>query len=111
EAWLYTDRQYGSVRPTPVLRSPSFITGFEVLRIEHDAQYTYREWGWDADLVLADKSTRTKRVLVDAEGEIETALAPWLDDVETLGPPQDHDSALVNSPHLGRPEEYPHLWK
>ncbi|MEM6784068.1 MAG: hypothetical protein AAF624_10095 [Bacteroidota bacterium] len=108
DAWLYTDRHY-QTQPTRVLRSPSFITGFDILRIEHDAKYTYRAWGWDADVAWADATTRAKRVFVAAEDEIEAALAPWLNDVEKLGPPQD-DSVLVNCPHPGTPGEYPHLW-
>ena len=111
DAWLHADNTLTAFAPTPVLRDPSLITGFEVRRVEHDARYTDEAWGNDADLALADETTRVRRAFVEAEGEIEAALAPWLDDVEKLGPPQDHDSALVNSSHLGQPDEYPHLWQ
>ena len=109
DAWLHADSTLTAFAPTPVLRDPSFITGFEVRRVEHHARYTDEEWGYDADLALADETTRVLRAFVEAEDEIEAALAPWLNDVTELGPPQDHDSALVNNPHLGRPGEYPHL--
>ena len=110
DAWLHADHT-GAFAPTPVLRSPSFITGFEVRRVEHDAKYTDEEWGDDADFALADETTRVRQVLVGTEEEIELALATWLDDVARLGPPQAHDSAIVNSPYLGSSDEYPHLWE
>ena len=109
DAWFHADSTLTAFAPTPILRDPSFITGFEVRRVEHDARYTDDAWGNDADLALADETTRVRRTLVETEDGIEAALAPWLDDMAALGPPQDHDSALVNNPNLGRPDEYPHL--
>ena len=102
DAWLYTDRQYGNVAPTPVLRSPAFIEGFALVRIEHDAKYNEQDYYNDPDLALYDETTRARYRVVETEDEIESALAVWLPDVSELGPPQNCDSALAGDPFLAR---------
>lgn len=108
EAWLFKEHTFAAFASRPVLRSPSSITGYEVRYVEHAAAYTKGAWGLDADLVLADETTRARRVLVTREEEIESALSPWLPDGSGLGHPQDVDSPLVGV-YIGPPGRYPHL--
>ena len=113
EAWLHSDRIGSAFAPTPVLRDPALITGYEIRYLEHDAKYTDTEWGNDYDCVLDDETTRARRVFVQNEDEIEAALSPWPSEMEQLRAPQHFDSSLVNSPitgYLNRAEERPHLW-
>jgi hypothetical protein len=115
EAWIHWGH-----RPEPNdggvirLKDPSFISGFEIRYLEHQARYTDEEWGWDYDYVLDDQTTSVRRVYVKSEGEIAAAIAPWLEDLSQLQEPENYDSSLVNSPieyYLNQPEERPHLWK
>jgi hypothetical protein len=97
----------------PVLRDPSWITGYEIRYLQHHIKYTNTDWGWDYDLVLDDDTTRVNRIFVRREDEIEDALSRWLTDMTTLNHPTSFDSALVTSPldsYLNRAEERPHLW-
>lgn len=95
------------------LKDPSFISGFEIRYLEHHAKYTEEAWGWDYDHVLDDQTTRARRIFVSREGEIAAAIAPWLDDLSQLQPPDQFDSSLVNSQidvYLGHPAKRPHLF-
>jgi hypothetical protein len=87
EAWINGDRQGVVFAPTPVLRDPASITGYEIRYLAHDAKYTDAEWGNDYDYVLDDETTRVRRVFVTREGDIEEALSPWLRDVSQLRRP------------------------
>ena len=111
EAWReWADKSFG---PAYVLKDSSYITGYEIRYLRHDAKYTDTEWGWDYDLVLNDQTTRIKRVFVEKEDEIEKAIKSWLEDLSWLRPAEEFDSSLVDSPldyYLDRPDERPHLW-
>jgi hypothetical protein len=115
EVWFpYTpedmQRSHGEYR----LVNTQFITGFEIRYVRHKEEFTNEVWGWDYDLVLDDITTRVRRVFVDRESEIESALATWLADMNALGHPHDFDSSLIDSPiegYLDRPWEREHLWE
>jgi hypothetical protein len=98
----------------PWLRDPDLITGYEIRYFCHHAKYTELDWGWDYDQVLADTTTRIKRVFVSTLEEIAPALDAWHTDVTALHHPHTLDSSLVSSPidaYLERPDERPHLWQ
>ena len=109
DAYLYR----GENAPRGSLRDPSLVTGYEIRWLKHDAKYTYENWAYDYDQVLAAETTRVKRFLVGLEEDIEKALTPWLTDMSYLRDPLALDSGLVGnltSRDLARLEEYPHLW-
>jgi hypothetical protein len=98
----------------PQLRDATRIKGYELRILKHHRKYTDAEWGWDYDQVLADRSTRVKRLYVIHLAEIETILAPWLTDLSLLRDPFGIDSSLVQSPidgYLDKPQARPHLWQ
>jgi len=111
EAWReWADKSLG---PAYVLKDSSYITGYEIRYLRHDAKYTDTEWGWDYDLALNDQTTRIKRVFVEKEDEIEQAIRPWLKDLSWLSPAEEFDNSIVDSPldyYLDRPYERPHIW-
>jgi len=82
--------------------------------IAHKSEYN-EEWGYDTDTVLADKTTRIRRVFVQAESEIETALLPWLTDLSLLRHRLEFsNSSLLNCMEdweIEQSEDNPHLWK
>ena len=102
----------GENRPRRRLLDPSLITGYEIRWLTHKAKYTKEHWGGDYDVVLADKTTRVKRILIRPEVSIQEAVAPWLTDMSFFVHPFDLDSSLVGSPivgYLDDLEEFPHL--
>ena len=97
---------------TMQLKDARSIRGYEVRYIEHDPRYMEDEWGWDADYVLADVTTRVRRTFVSQEADLGPALAPWLRTFDQLRPTYHLDSALVTSRlewYLDQPERFPHL--
>jgi len=112
EAWYNVD--WALRNPRFVLRNPASITGYEVRYIAHKTEYN-EEWGYDTDTVLADKTTRIRRVFMQAESEIETALLPWLTDFSLLRHRLEFsNSSLLNCLEdweIEQPEQYPHLWE
>ena len=111
EAWYNID--WALRNPRFVLRNPASITGYEIRYLPHKAEYN-EEWGWDTDAVLADKTTRIRRVFVQAESEIETALLPWLTDLSLLRHRLEFsNSSLLNflgDWEIEQVKENPHLW-
>lgn len=94
------------------LRDAAAIAGYEIRYIQHHAQYTDEVWGMDYDRVLADPTTRVRRIVVDNQDMLARALAPWLTDLSHLGHPDVCDSSLVTSPldgYLNQGVMYPHL--
>ena len=111
EVWVNID--WALPRAYFVLRDSASITGYEIRYVTHKAQYTGTEYGWDTDIVLADKTTRIRRLFVSAESEVEAALLPWLADVSLLRHWMELDSSLVcclADEEISQPDEHPHLW-
>lgn len=110
----YPDHWLSSGSGEPWLRDPSDITGYEIRYLQHDATYTDAEWGWEYDQVLADLTTRIKRIFVQKIDDIEGALAPWRTTQRSFQHPHTFDSSLLSSPidgYLEHADVYPHLWQ
>jgi hypothetical protein len=95
------------------LRDPADVTGYEIRYLQHHECYTDEAWGSDYDHVLADPTTRVRRIFVRSIEEVAPALAPWSADADpAFQHPHAFDSSLVASPiesYLDRPEDFPHL--
>ena len=101
--------------PEPTTHNLSPVLGYEILYILHREKYTNYHYGWDDDKVLADTTTRFKRVFVKREpneGALISALYEWLTDLFTLQRPHEFDSALIHQPgdYLNNQiDKFPHL--
>ena len=95
------------------LRDPADVTGYEIRYLQHHARYTDEAWGWDPDHVLADPTTRVRRIFVGTIEDVAPALAPWSAGADPdFQHPHAFDSSLLGIPlesYLDRPNAYPPL--